>query len=343
MTTTILEMKGVRKTFGTVVALDDVSLQLNSKEIHGFLGGNGAGKTTLMNILFGLYKPDTGDIYLHGRKVEIQSPRDAIQLGIGMVHQHFLQIDNYTVTENIVLGTRLKNRPTLKLDQEQQRIAGLSERFGLEVNPHALIEDLSMGVRQRVEILKALYRGVEILILDEPTTSLTPQEVDALFQSLRVMVNEGMTVVFITHKLREVMSVCDRISVLRNGRNAITVNRAEASEKKLVQEMVGQGMNLEKSLIFSESGLGQEALPVGDKPVVGGVRQVRTVDGDDVHPQGGCDVRRRGVVGHEEIHAVEELDEGHDVEAVHGVHDRHARTADAFQGERTLRRGAGGQ
>ncbi len=282
MTTTILEMKGVRKTFGTVVALDDVSLQLNSKEIHGFLGGNGAGKTTLMNILFGLYKPDTGDIYLHGRKVEIQSPRDAIQLGIGMVHQHFLQIDNYTVTENIVLGTRLKNRPTLKLDQEQQRIAGLSERFGLEVNPHALIEDLSMGVRQRVEILKALYRGVEILILDEPTTSLTPQEVDALFQSLRVMVNEGLTVVFITHKLREVMSVCDRISVLRNGKNAVTVDRAVASEEKLVQEMVGQGMNLEKSLIFSETGLGQETLPVGDKPVVQ-VEDLQVADNDG-HP-----------------------------------------------------------
>ena len=140
MTATILAMKGVRKTFGPVVALDDVSLQLNSNEIHGFLGGNGAGKTTLMNVLYGLYKPDAGEIQLRGQKVEIQSPRDAIQLGIGMVHQHFLQIDTYTVTENIVLGTDLKNRPTLKLDREEQRIADLSKRFGLEVNPHARIE-----------------------------------------------------------------------------------------------------------------------------------------------------------------------------------------------------------
>jgi ABC-type uncharacterized transport system ATPase subunit len=220
---TILDMKGVHKSFGTVIALDDVSLQLNSNEIHGLLGGNGAGKTTLMNILYGLYKPDAGEIYLRDGKVEIQSPKDAIRYGIGMVHQHFLQIDSYTVTENIVLGTPLKNKPTLNLDQEQQRIQNLSKRFGLEVNPHSLIEELPMGIRQRVEILKALYRGVDILILDEPTTNLTPQEVESLFQSLRVMVGEGMSVVFITHKLREVLSVCDRISVLRNGKNVLTL------------------------------------------------------------------------------------------------------------------------
>lgn len=268
MTTTVLEMKGVRKTFGPVVALDDVSLQLNTREIHGFLGGNGAGKTTLMNVLYGLYKPDAGDIYLHGQKVDIQSPKDAIKLGIGMVHQHFLQIDSYTVTENIVLGTELKNRPTLRLDQEAERIAVLSKRFGLEVNPHARIEDISMGVRQRVEILKALYRGVEILILDEPTTSLTPQEVDVLFESLRVMVDEGMSVVFITHKLREVLSVSDRISVLRNGQNVMTVARAEASEEGLVKAMVGAGLDVAQSLIFSESGLGRETLAVGPKTIV---------------------------------------------------------------------------
>jgi simple sugar transport system ATP-binding protein len=268
MTDTILEMKGVRKSFGTVVALDDVSLQLNYKEIHGFLGGNGAGKTTLMNVLYGLYKPDAGEIYLHDKRIEIQSPKDAINQGIGMVHQHFLQIDDFTVTQNIVLGTELKNSPTLQLGQEEQRIQALSERFGLVVDPRVRIEDISMGVRQRVEILKALYRGVEILILDEPTTNLTPQEVDDLFQSLRVMVNEGMSVVFITHKLREVMSVCDRISVLRNGRNAITMDRAEASEEVLVKEMVGEGLELGKSLIFSKTGLGQDHLVVGPHQVV---------------------------------------------------------------------------
>jgi simple sugar transport system ATP-binding protein len=179
---TILEMMGVRKSFGTVVALDDVSLQLNSSEIHGLLGGNGAGKTTLMNVLYGLYKPDEGEIRLRDEKVEIQSPKDAISYGIGMVHQHFLQIDSYTVTENIVLGTHLKNRPTLNLDQEEKRIRELSQRFGLEVSPTSLVEELPMGIRQRVEILKALYRGVDILILDEPTTNLTPQEVEYLLE-----------------------------------------------------------------------------------------------------------------------------------------------------------------
>ncbi len=265
---TLLQMKGVHKSFGTVVALDNVSLQLNSKEIHGLLGGNGAGKTTLMNILYGLYKPDAGDVYLHGEGVEIQSPKDAIRHGIGMVHQHFLQIDNFTVTQNIVLGTPLKNRPTLKLDQEGKRIRDLSERFGLEVNPRALIEELPMGIRQKVEILKALYRGIVILILDEPTTNLTPQEVDSLFQSLRVMVEEGMSVVFITHKLREALSVCDRISVLRDGRNVLTVQQDEASEETLVRGMVGEELDIEKSVLFSTSGLDQEALQVGKEPVL---------------------------------------------------------------------------
>jgi simple sugar transport system ATP-binding protein len=265
---TILDMKGVRKSFGTVVALDDVSLQLNSKEIHGLLGGNGAGKTTLMNVLYGLYKPDAGEISLHGEGVEIHSPKDAIGYGIGMVHQHFLQIDSYTVAENIVLGTPLKNRPTLDLDQEEQRIQDLSERFGLEVNPRSRIEDLPMGIRQRVEILKALYRGVEVLILDEPTTNLTPQEVEGLFQSLRVMVEEGMSVVFITHKLREVLSVCDRISVLRDGRNVFTLSRDEASEEALIRAMVGEGLAVERSLLFSKTRLEQEVRQVGEKLIL---------------------------------------------------------------------------
>jgi len=265
---TLLHMKGVHKSFGTVVALDDVSLQLNSREIHGLLGGNGAGKTTLMNTLYGLYRPDAGEIYLNGERVEIQSPKDAIRHGIGMVHQHFLQVDSFTVTQNIVLGTPLKNRPTLKLDQEEKRIRDLSERFGLEVNPRALIEDLPMGIRQKVEILKALYRGIVILILDEPTTNLTPQEVDSLFRSLRVMVEEGMSVVFITHKLREALSVCDRISVLRDGRNVLTVQQDEASEETLVRGMVGEELDIEKSVLFSTSGLDQEALQVSQKPVL---------------------------------------------------------------------------
>jgi simple sugar transport system ATP-binding protein len=278
----ILEMKDVRKTFGAVVALDGVDLQLRAKEIHGLLGGNGAGKTTLMNVLYGLYRPDKGEILLRGQPVRISSPREAIGQGIGMVHQHFLQIDSYTVTENIVLGTKLRNRPTLRLDEEQRRVEELSERFGLKVDPEALVEELPMGVRQRVEILKALYRGVDVLILDEPTTNLTPQEVDSLFQSLRVMVEEGMSVVFITHKLREVMGVCDRISVLRGGKNVFTIPREEASEEAMVKGMVGGGLDVGESLLFSETGLRPTPTGKAGKPMLE-VNNLR-VDGGEGRP-----------------------------------------------------------
>jgi ABC-type uncharacterized transport system ATPase subunit len=248
----ILQIKDVRKSFGSVHALDGVNLELNGKETLGLLGGNGAGKTTLMNILYGLYKPDAGEIYMHDEKVEIQSPRDAIKHRIGMVHQHFLQIESYTVTENIVLGTPLRNRPTLNLSEQEANVTSLSEKFRLAVNPRRRIGELPMGVRQKVEILKALYRGVEILILDEPTTNLTPQEVDDLFQSLHAMVEEGMSIIFITHKLREALGVCDRISVLREGKNVLTVWRDEATEEVLVRGMVGEGLDIDKSLLFSK-------------------------------------------------------------------------------------------
>jgi ABC-type uncharacterized transport system ATPase subunit len=248
----ILQMSGVCKTFGTSVALDHVDFALGAREVHGLLGGNGAGKTTLMNILYGLYRMDAGNILFHEQTIEIRSPKDAIRHRIGMVHQHFLQIKNFTVIENIVLGTRLAHRFNMDLSQEERKLSGLCQRFGLEVNLHAHIEELPMGARQKVEILKALYRGVEVLILDEPTTSLTPQEVDALFQSLRVMVKEGLSIVFITHKLREVLSVCDQISVLRNGKNVLTLQREQASEEAFIRAMVGKEMNIEESVVFSE-------------------------------------------------------------------------------------------
>ncbi len=256
----ILQMKDIRKTFGNVVALNNVSLSLNRKEVHGLLGGNGAGKTTLMNVLYGLYKPDAGDILLDGEKIQIRSPKDAISHKIGMVHQHFLQVDSFSVVENIVLGTPLANNPRLDLAPARKKIGQLAEHFGLEVETEARIEDLSMGIRQRVEILKALYRGVKILILDEPTTNLTPQEVDHLFHSLRAMVNAGMSVAFITHKLREVLSVCDRITVLRQGETVFTLGRSEADEETFVQAMVGEEMDVGDSLIFSRQ-RGDESQP----------------------------------------------------------------------------------
>lgn len=264
----ILQMKGMRKTFDTLVALDNVNFELNVNEIHGLLGGNGAGKTTLMNVLFGLYKQDSGEILMHGKKIDIHSPNDAIQNGIGMVHQHFLQINNFSVIQNIVLGTNFKNSLTLKLDDEIKKVQELSHRFGIDLNPRAMIVDLPMGTRQKVEILKALYRGIEVLILDEPTTNLTPQEVDDLFQSLNIMVKEGLSIVFITHKLREVLSVCDRISVLRDGKNVLTMDRNEAREENLVKAMVGEGMDVKKSIIFSKGSLDRSMMQVGQKLVL---------------------------------------------------------------------------
>ncbi len=263
----ILEMRGVRKTFGPVVALDNVDLKLKKGEIHGLLGGNGAGKTTLMNILYGLYKGDSGQILVDGKPYDIHSPEDAIKGGIGMVHQQFLQVNRFTVAENIVLGTKLKNRPTLRLAAEKEKIRELSHHFGLPVEPDATVADLPMGIRQRVEILKALYRGVKILVLDEPTTNLTPQEVDALFESLRAMVNEGLSVIFITHKLREVLDVCDNITVLRHGRNVLTLTRENASEEAFIKGMVGDDLNVESSLIFTQ-GLDEAALQIGETPIL---------------------------------------------------------------------------
>ena len=250
----LLQMRGVSKAFGNTQALDNVSFELRQREIHGLLGGNGAGKTTLMNILFGLYRADAGEIFLNDQPVHITGPKDAISHRINMVHQHFLQVGSFTVLENILIGAPRKNRWNNRYDAEVQKIQSLQERFGLQVPLDALIEDLPMGMRQKVEILKALYRGVQVLILDEPTTNLTPQEVDALFQSLRVMVQEGLSVVFITHKLREVMSVCDRITVLRNGKNVLTLDRQEASEDAFVRAMVGEGMDLSRSVIFAHAG-----------------------------------------------------------------------------------------
>ena len=273
-------MSGVCKTFGTSVALDHVDFALGAREVHGLLGGNGAGKTSLMNILYGLYRMDAGNILFHGQAIEIRSPKDAIRHRIGMVHQHFLQIKTFTVIENIVLGTRLAHRFNMDLSQEERKLRELCQRFGLDVDLHAHIEELPMGARQKVEILKALYRGVEVLILDEPTTSLTPQEVDALFQSLRVMVKEGLSIVFITHKLREVLSVCDRISVLRNGKNVLTLQREEANEEaneeSFIRAMVGDEMNIEESVVFSE----RESKTVIGERCVAQVKKVNLVGSD---------------------------------------------------------------
>ncbi|OUZ10421.1 hypothetical protein BHE97_07525 [Aeromicrobium sp. PE09-221] len=239
-----LSMRGIVKEFGPVRALDRAELEVAPREIHGLLGGNGAGKTTLMNVLYGLYRADAGTIAIDGAEVVIASPKDAIDAGVGMVHQSFLQIDSYTVTENIVLGTKLPG-PAWRLDlsDPREQVAELSSRFGLHVDPEAIVEDLPVGVRQRVEILKALYRGVGTLILDEPTTNLTPGEVDELFRSMRTMVDEGLSVILITHKIRETMAACDRMTVMRDGRRIATVRREETDAEALAAIMVGRDID----------------------------------------------------------------------------------------------------
>lgn len=272
MSVPLVEMRDVHKRFGHVVALRGVHFTLLPGEIHGLLGGNGAGKTTLMNILFGLYTPDRGEIAINGRRVVIRSPRDALALGIGMVHQHFLQVAPFTVVENIALGTLPHLGGRRHLRTAADRIRSLAARFGLEVDPEAIVEDLPVGVRQRVEILKALYRGVKVLILDEPTTNLTPQEVDVLFRSLRTMVAQGLSVIFITHKIREVMAVCDRITVLREGANVFTVPRSAAREEELVRGMVGEAVDVQHSFLFASRS--EEPTPTFGMPLI----QVEALD-----------------------------------------------------------------
>ncbi len=251
---TLLEVKRVYKAFGDVIALDRVNFSLKEGEIHGLLGENGAGKTTLMNIIYGLYKADKGELYINGKKVKIPSPRDAIKHKIGMVHQHFTLVPEFTVLENMILGMRRREKfsPSLCSKEERNKILKLCEKFGLEIPLDAKIKELPMGVRQRVEIARILYRGAEILILDEPTSSLVPHEVDKLFASLRTMVKKGLTVVFITHKVREAISVCDRITVLKNGKLRCTLNRKNATPSKLVTMMVGKKIDVSKSILFSK-------------------------------------------------------------------------------------------
>jgi simple sugar transport system ATP-binding protein len=241
----MVEMKGITKKFPGVIANDNVDFEVKAGEIHCLLGENGAGKTTLMNILYGFYAPDAGEIAIKGKKVVVDSPVDAIRLGIGMVFQHFMLVRTLTVAENVVLGLKSEKWPFLDIETAEERITDLSEKYGLKVEPKTQIWQLSVGEQQRVEILKALYRDVEILILDEPTSVLTPQESTQLFQFLKSMKSEGRSVVFITHKLNEVMEVSDRVTVLKNGTVTGTVNTSETSKSELARMMIGRDVLFE--------------------------------------------------------------------------------------------------
>ena len=234
----LVVMEGVSKRFPGVLANDEVTIDLRKGEVHALIGENGAGKSTLMRVLYGLYPPDGGTIRVKGEVVKIASPRDAIALGIGMVHQHFVLVDPFTVAENIILGD--EGSPILHSDLAEKQVAQLSEAYGFEIDPTAPVEDLSVGEEQRVEILKALYRGVDILILDEPTAVLTPAETQELFANLRKLRDDGKTIVFISHKLDEVLAIADRITVLRRGAVVGETTPAETNKAKLAEMMVGR-------------------------------------------------------------------------------------------------------
>jgi ABC-type uncharacterized transport system ATPase subunit len=244
--TPVLELRNITKAFPGVLANDSVDLTLEEGEILALLGENGAGKTTLMNILYGLYEPDAGEVLIRGKEVTIDDPNDAIGQGIGMVHQHFMLVPVFTVTENVMLGVEpVRNGVLLDRAKVAKQVEAISEQYGLQVDPHAVIQNLSVGAQQRVEIIKLLYREADILILDEPTAVLTPQEVDEFFEVVRSLVSQGKSVIFITHKLREVMELADRITVLRHGRVVGTTGVEGTTREGLAAMMVGREVVLE--------------------------------------------------------------------------------------------------
>ena len=241
-----LEMRGIVKQFPGVLANDRVDFNVKAGEIHALLGENGAGKSTLMKILYGLYQPESGEILLNGQPIRIASPADSIQHGIGMIHQHFMLVNSLTVAENVALGLKSSRAPRLDLDKVSQRIQELSHHYGLQVDPQAIVSELAVGQQQRVEIIKALYRGAALLVLDEPTAVLTPQEVDDLFVILRQMTQDGHALIFISHKLHEILALTDRVTVLRDGRVVGSRLTQEMNKETLATLMVGREVLLNR-------------------------------------------------------------------------------------------------
>ncbi|MDO4806355.1 MAG: ABC transporter ATP-binding protein [Coriobacteriales bacterium] len=284
-----VQMHGITKRFGAYTALDHVDLDVRKQTVHAILGENGAGKTTLMNILYGLYQADEGEVFLNGQKVDIANPTTAINHGIGMVHQHFMLVENFTVTENIILGDEICGTAgILDMRRARAKVLELVEQYGFDVDPDAKIEDISVGMQQRVEILKALFRGAEILILDEPTAVLTPQEIDKLIQIMEDLTAAGKTIIVITHKLKEIMRSAHECSIIRRGVYMGTVDVTQSSEDDLAARMVGRNVNLKVQKTPAHPGevcLSIRGLSVKDER---GIEQVRGLD---------LDVRSGEIVG----------------------------------------------
>jgi ABC-type uncharacterized transport system ATPase subunit len=301
-----LELKGVTKRFPGVVANDSVDLAVETGEIHALLGENGAGKTTLMNILYGLYRADEGAILLDDKPVHFNSPGDAISAGLGMVHQHFMLVPVFTVTENVMLGVEEVTGPLGLLDRRRaaKKVRDISEQYGLAVPPEAVVEELPVGVQQRVEIVKALYREAEVLILDEPTAVLTPQETEELFEVMRSLKESGKSVIFITHKLKEALEIADRVTVLHRGRVVGTTSPGQTSEEELATMMVGRAVQLRVDKTAAEP-----AAPVLEflDLVVRDDRGHVTVDGVSMEVRAGEIVCIAGVQGNGQTELVEAI------------------------------------
>ncbi len=304
MTKPVIEMRNIVKKFGDFTANDGINLTVHKGEIHAILGENGAGKSTLMNQLYGLLKPTSGDILVNGRKIEMNNPRDAIAAGIGMVHQHFMLVQPFTVTENIVLGTEPLKGISLDMAKARQNVVDISERYGLSIDPDAKIEDISVGMQQRVEILKALYRGADILILDEPTSSLTPQEIVELIGIMHKLTADGKSILLITHKLKEIKESADFCTIIRMGKYITTVDVDEVDEQELASLMVGRKVTFQVDKPEQEPG--KVVLEVKDLHGVD-YRGVEILKGLDLQVHAGEIVGIAGIDGNGQTELVEIL------------------------------------
>lgn len=299
-----LELRGITKRFPGVVANDSISFQLKRGEIHALLGENGAGKSTLMSIVFGLYQPDEGEILVNGQKEVIDSPNKAIDLGIGMVHQHFKLVEPFTVTENIILGMEPKKGMKIDIKGASAQVKKLSEQYKLDVDPMATIESISVGMQQRVEIIKTLYRGADILIFDEPTAVLTPQEISELLEIMRRLVAEGKSIVLITHKLKEIMEIADTCTIIRRGKVIESVEVAKTNPQELAEKMVGKAVNFKTEKQAAKPG--DVLLEVKDLVVEGGQGK-NAVDGLSFSVRAGEIVGIAGVDGNGQTELIEAI------------------------------------